>query len=248
MTNPSRSGRPRGPVGLLSRAVVALLLATLLGCASAPGESTVRNDPFEPFNRRVFAFNEALDAAVVKPAALTYRALLPVWLRTGIGNMFGNLGDAWTAVNLMLQAKPQQSLNMVMRTGLNTTFGLFGFLDVAEEAGLERVGYEDFGQTLGVWGIKSGPYLMLPLLGPSTLRDTAGKLLDVRDSGPALVLRQPRDRNAATLVQLLDTRVWLFGAEKFINEIALDKYVLVRDAYLARRRSLIYDGDPPEDE
>ncbi len=236
------------------RGAAALLLAAMLlfgaaGCANIPpGEPTVRNDPWEHANRHVFAFNEGLDEAVIKPAAQIYQKVVPRWLRTGIGNMFGNLADAWTSVNLMLQAKPQQSLNMVIRTGLNTTLGVAGFFDIGEEVGLERVGYEDLGQTLGVWGVKSGPYVVLPLFGPSTVRDTFGKVVDVRESGPALVLSKPRERNAASALQLLNTRVSLFGAENFLNEIALDKYVLVRDAYLARRRSLIYDGDPPDEE
>lgn len=227
-------------------ALVLVLLAT--GCASVPGASTVRNDPWERTNRKIFAFNEAVDAAAIKPAAQIYQKLVPSLVRSGISNVFGNLADGWTSVNLMLQAKPQQSLNMLIRTALNTTLGLAGLLDVAEEAGLERTGYEDLGQTLGVWGVGSGPYIVLPLFGPSTVRDAVGKVLDSRESGAGMLLSEPRERNSATLLQLLDVRVSLFPAEKFLNEIALDKYVLVRDAYLARRRSLIYDGDPPEDE
>lgn len=229
------------------------LAAGLGGCATLPPPSDgpgllTRKDPFERFNRHVFAFNEGVDEAVVKPAALAYQSLVPQLVRTGVGNFFGNLGDAWTTVNLFLQAKPVLGLNMGMRTVVNTVFGIGGVLDIADEAGLERTGVEDLGQTLGRWGVKSGPYLVLPLLGPSTLRDTAGLALDVADSGPALVFREPRDRYGATALQLLNTRVKLLNAGRVLDDIALDKYILLRDGYLARRRSLIYDGDPPEDE
>lgn len=230
---------------LLALGLAALLFA---GCATVPADAgRTRGDPFERFNRHVFAFNEGLDRAVIKPAALTYQSLVPQPIRTGIGNFFGNLGDAWTTVNLFLQAKPEAGLNMGMRTAVNTVLGLGGLLDVAEEAGLERTSVEDLGQTLGRWGVRSGPYLVLPLLGPSTLRDTGGLLLDVKDSGPGLVFSENRDRYAGTALQVLNTRVKLLGAERMLDEIALDKYSLLRDAYLARRRSLIYDGDPPED-
>ena len=135
-----------------------------------------------------------------------------------------------------------------MRAVVNTSFGLLGLLDVAEEAGLERFTTEDFGQTLGYWGIKTGPYIVLPLLGPSNLRETAALAADIKDSAASVLWHEPRDRNAATVLQLLDTRVRLLNAGRVLDEIALDKYVLLRDAYLARRRSLVYDGDPPEDD
>ncbi len=234
---------------------LALLALTvgLGGCATVPPPSDgpgllTRKDPFERFNRHMFAFNEGVDVVVVRPAAQIYQGVVPALVRTGVDNFFGNLGDAWTTVNLFLQAKPVQGLNMGLRTVVNTVFGIGGVLDIADEAGLERTSIEDLGQTLGRWGVKSGPYLVLPLLGPSTLRDTAGLALDVADSGPALVFKEPRDRYGATAVQLLNTRVKLLNAGRVLDDIALDKYVLLRDAYLARRRSLIYDGEPPEDE
>ncbi|MDT7837559.1 MlaA family lipoprotein [Aquabacterium sp. OR-4] len=232
-----------------------LLLASLAlgGCATLPSPSDgpgrlTQKDPFERFNRHVFAFNEGLDEVAIKPAALLYQSLVPQPLRTGVDNFLGNLGDAWTTVNLFLQAKPVQGLNMGLRSAVNTVFGFGGVLDIAEEAGLERTSVEDLGQTLGRWGVKSGPYLVLPFLGPSTLRDGSALLLDIRDSGPALVFQEPRDRYGASFVQLLNTRVKLLNAGRVLDDIALDKYVLMRDAYLARRRSLIYDGEPPEDD
>ncbi len=227
---------------------LALAAAALqAGCASLPPGDTARGDPWERVNRQTFAFNEAVDAAAVKPAAQIYQAVVPGLVRQGVSNVFGNIGDAWTTINLFLQAKPVSGLNMGMRTAVNSVFGLGGLLDVAEEAGLERFTSEDLGQTFGFWGIQSGPYLVLPLLGPSTLRDTAARLLEVNDSPVSRVWHEPRDRDAALFLQLLDTRARLLNAGRVFDEIALDKYVLLRDAYLSRRRSLIYDGDPPED-
>jgi len=133
-----------------------------------------------------------------------------------------------------------------MRTAVNTVLGVGGLFDVAEEAGLERFTSEDLGQTLGFWGLQSGPYLVVPLLGPSTLRDTAARLLDVNDSAVSRVWQEPRDHNPAAVVQVLNIRAGLLNASRVFDDIALDKYVLLRDAYLSRRRSLIYDGDPPE--
>lgn len=242
--------------GLLRRAAAVLLLgaaALLGGCATLPPPSDgpgllTQKDPFERFNRHMFAFNEGVDTVAIKPAALIYQNVVPQMLRTGVDNFLGNLGDAWTTVNLFLQAKPAQGLNMGLRTAVNTVFGFAGLLDIADEAGLERTSVEDLGQTLGRWGVKSGPYLVLPLLGPTTLRDGTGMLLDLPNSGPKLAFQEPRDRNAASALQLLNTRVKLLNAGRVLDDIALDKYVLLRDAYLARRRSLIYDGDPPEDD
>ncbi|HSW08571.1 MAG TPA: VacJ family lipoprotein [Aquabacterium sp.] len=241
----------------LAVVMLTLLLLGLQGCASLPwrtpvlentGPSTERADPWERFNRRMFSFNEALDAVLIKPLALGYRAVVPEWLRTGVDNVFANVGDLWSAVNLALQAKPRAALEMGMRVATNTVFGIFGFVDVADEVGLDRKSVEDFGQTLGRWGLKSGPYLVLPLLGPSTVRDTAALTVDFKASPPNLVFREVRDQNGATALQLLNTRVKLLNASRVLDDIALDKYILLRDAYLARRRNLIYDGEPPEDD
>ena len=229
-------------------AALPLLLLFLGGCTSLPNEGQNRNDPWETFNRQVFQFNEGVDKVAIKPAAQVYQALVPNLVRTGVHNFFGNIYDVWTSANLLLQAKPRPALEMGMRVVVNTFFGIGGTMDVADEIGLERTGYEDFGQTLGFWGLRSGPYLVLPFLGPSTVRDSAGLALDFKDSGISRIWHEPRDRNGANLLQLLDTRVQLLNAGRVLDEIALDKYVLLRDAYLARRRSLIYDGDPPEDE
>ena len=237
--------------GLMRRSAAGCLLAfsLLLGaCASLPGEGQSRIDPWETYNRQVFEVNEVVDRVAIKPIAKTYQAVVPSLVRTGVANFFNNIADFWTSANLMLQIKPRQSLEMGMRAVVNTTFGLGGIMDFADQIGLERFTVEDFGQTLGYWGLRSGPYLVLPLLGPSTLRDTAGLALDFKDSGASVVWQGARDRNLATAVQLINTRVQLLGAGNLLDEMALDKYVLLRDAYLARRRSLIYDGEPPDDE
>jgi phospholipid-binding lipoprotein MlaA len=232
------------------RLLAPLLLAgaaVLSGCASVPPGEVARGDPWERLNRQTFAFNEAVDVAAIKPAAELYQTLVPALVRRGVGNVFGNIGDAWTTVNLFLQAKPTAGLNMGLRTMLNTFLGLGGVLDIADEIGLERSASEDLGQTFGFWGIQSGPYLVLPLLGPSTLRDTAARTLEINDAPVSRVWVEPRDHNPALVLQLLDTRAGLLNAGRVFDEIALDKYVLLRDAYLSRRRSQIYDGEPPED-
>ena len=232
------------------RWAVALLLVLLgllnTGCATVPAGEPPSHDPWERMNRQVFEFNEVVDRLAVKPAAQIYQAVVPAPVRSGVRNFFGNLGDFWTAGNLMLQAKPRQSLEMGMRAGVNTLFGLGGLLDPADELGLERFTVEDFGQTLGYWGLKSGPYLMLPFLGPNTLRDTVGLLLESRDSSINQVWQEPRYRNAANLLNLLSIRVDLLNASRVLDQIALDKYVLLRDAYLARRKSQLYDGNVPD--
>lgn len=232
--------------GAIAMAWSALLFVS--GCATlTPSGPPTPADPWEGFNRQVFAFNEVLDRAALKPAALAYQAVVPEWLRTGVSNVFGNLGDVWSSVNLLLQAKPRAALEMGIRVGTNTLFGVGGFFDAADELGLERHGYEDFGLTLGFWGVGSGPYLMLPFFGPSSVRDGSARLLDEGLSGPNLVLHRARERNVAAVLRVLDTRVHLLTAGQVLDGIALDKYTLLRDAYLARRRSQVYDGEPPEE-
>jgi phospholipid-binding lipoprotein MlaA len=238
------------PLHRISRWLAPAVLAMVLsGCATTlPADTgSARHDPWERFNRQVFAFNESVDQTVAQPVASTYKSIVPLAVRVAVGNVFGNLGDAWSTVNLFLQAKPEQGLNMGLRTAVNTVFGLGGLLEVADELGLERTSTEDLGQTLGRWGVGPGPYIVLPLLGPSTFRDTAVLLADVRDSGATYLLSNERDRIAATMLQLVNTRAKLLDASKLLDDIALDKYVLLRDGFLARRRSLVYDGDPPEE-
>ena len=223
------------------------VVALLAGCSSiqtgrtAPGQ---RLDPWENWNRKVFAFNEGLDEKVVIPVATLYSDVLPQPIRTGVGNFYGNMLDAWSAVNNLLQGKVAEAIDDVTRVGTNTLFGLFGVVDVASEMGLDHR-YEDFGQTLGSWGVGAGVYLVLPVLGPSSLRDAAALPLD-RAASPALLINNGSTKTGLTLLQLLNTRASLLGATRVIDDISLDKYTFIRDAYLQRRRSLVFDGDVPE--
>ena len=243
-----------GSRGLSGLAVALVLLAALGGCATTTGSSgaapadagpaTNPVDPWERWNRAVYAFNDRLDRAVVKPVATAYRDFVPSPVRTGVGNFFGNLFDSWSAVNHLLQGKPASGLAMGMRFLTNTILGIGGVLDPASEmAGLERQS-EDFGQTLGRWGVGPGPYVVLPLFGPSTLRDAVALPVDLRATPTPL--REDVDRVAAAGLRLVDTRAGLLSASRLLEEISLDPYSFLRSAYLARRRNLVYDGDPPE--
>jgi phospholipid-binding lipoprotein MlaA len=214
--------------------------------AASSGPTTEQTDPWERMNRAVFGFNEVVDKAVIRPVATMYRDLVPRWVRTSIDNVFGNLSDVWSTANLVLQLKPKAALEMGMRVATNTVFGFGGILEVADEVGLEKHS-EDFGQTLAVWGVSSGPYLVLPLLGPSTLRDGTARILDARYAPDRLAFREVRDRNSAFALEALQVRVNLLNASRVLDDVALDKYVFLRDAYMARRRNQVYDGELPED-
>ncbi|MBA4176335.1 MAG: ABC transporter [Leptothrix sp. (in: Bacteria)] len=227
-------------------AAAALCLAlTVGGCATVPVSSSAPSpaDPWERWNRRVFVFNEAVDEAVLKPVAETYRDVVPKLVRTGVDNVLGNFGDFWSTANHFMQGKGQDGLEMGMRVLTNTVFGLGGLLDPATEIGLTRRS-EDFGQTLGKWGLPQGPYFVLPLLGPSTVRDTAGLLVD-RQASPATLPSTATDRYAVTALQLLSVRTNLLSAVTLVDQVALDKYSFIRDGYLSRRRDALYDGAPP---
>ena len=231
-------------VRLARRAMgVAVLAAANAGCATPPGADP--RDPFESFNRGVFQFNDGVDKAVLQPAATLYRDVTPVLVRAGIGNCLGNLEDAWSFVNSLLQFKPRAAANNFMRVNVNTVMGLGGILDVASEAGIARQ-REDFGQTLGHWGVPSGPYLVLPLMGSYTVRDALAIPVD----GAADIvgnLDHVPTRNSIKLIDLLDTRAGLLGVSSALDEVALDKYTFTRDAFLQRRRNAVYDGEPPEE-
>lgn len=235
----------------MSTALKRLAAAALLGAAAlgpVQAQDAERNpaDPFEGFNRGVQAFNDGVDNAVLKPVATTYRDVVPSFARTAVGNFFGNLGDGWSALNHLLQGKLEPALNMTLRMAVNSTFGLGGLLDIASEAGLERQS-EDFGQTLGVWGVPSGPYLVLPLFGPSTIRDTAGRVVDMQSETSPRYTHDDATRNAAAVLNVIDTRAGLLGASRLLDDIAFDRYSFLRDAYLARRQNQVYDGNPPEE-
>ena len=229
---------------LIRALAAALLLALAGGCATVPAGQGATNpvDPWEAWNRKVFSFNEAIDEAVLKPVAQTYRKVVPQLVRTGVGNFFGNIGDVWSAANHLLQGKVGSGMEMGMRVLSNTLIGLGGLLDPATEMGLARRS-EDFGQTLGVWGLPAGPYIVLPLLGPSSLRDTAGLPLDRYAGAPTLFF----DVNAyaTSALQLVNVRAELLATTKLLDDVSLDKYSFVRDGYLSRRLDQVYDGAPP---
>jgi phospholipid-binding lipoprotein MlaA len=220
----------------------AIAAALLVAAGAAQAQSA--KDPLEGWNRAVFGFNEGLDAAVLKPVATGYKTVVPELVRNGVSNVFANIGDGWSAINQLLQGKPVAAAQMTMRVATNTFFGIAGLFDVASDLGIERQ-QEDFGQTLGRWGLPPGPYIVLPLLGPSSLRDTAALPVDLQWR-PAALSDDSATRIGLSTLQLIDVRANLLGASRIVDDIALDKYVFVRDGYLSRRRSLVYDGDPPD--
>ena len=226
---------------LIALGVIGLALG---GCALGPD----RRDPFEPFNRGALRFNDEVDTVVLKPVAIVYRDVVPALVRTGVNNFFGNLGDAWSAVNNLLQFKPRNAAENIMRVSINTVLGLGGVLDVASETGLERH-REDFGQTLGRWGVPPGPYLVLPVFGPSTVRDAASLLVD-RQGDPVRASEPASARTALYSLRVLDTRATLLRASNVLDQVALDRYTFIRDAHLQRRQAEIVEGEPetPADE
>ncbi|HEV6966607.1 VacJ family lipoprotein [Roseateles sp.] len=203
------------------------------------GSKGQKLDPWESWNRKVFAFNEKLDENVLKPVATAYSEVVPSPVRTGIGNFFGNIGDAWSAVNLMLQGRFKAGLEQGMRFAVNSTFGLVGLLDVATEAGLEK-NSQDFGKTLGKWGMGTGAYVVWPVFGPSSVRDSIALPVDWQAS-PAVVFDDGRKKVAITALNLVNTRANFLRAGEMLEGIALDKYTFYRDAYLQRRGS--FDDD-----
>ena len=223
----------------------ALLLTVLVagGCATR-GEGDPR-DPFEPMNRAIYRFNEVVDEAVAKPVATAYRDVLHEEIRNRVRNFFANIGDLWIGANDVLQGKFFDGFESGMRFVFNSTIGLFGLHDVASEMGIEKRN-EDFGQTLGRWGIGDGPYLILPLLGSSTVRDGIGTAVDWY-TDPVGEFRPIRVRNSSVALRLVNTRADLLDASRILEQAALDKYVFQRDAYLQRRRNLVYDGQPPRE-
>ena len=226
-----------------TRVVLAVVLSgfvLLSGCATGPNANP--RDPLEPFNRGVYKFNDVVDQAVLKPVATAYVKVTPSVVRTGVNNFFGNLGDAWSAVNSVLQLHGRDAAESMMRFSFNTVFGLGGVLDIAGEAGIPRH-KEDFGRTLARWGVPTGPYLVLPLLGPSDVRDAAA--LPVDWQGDLVWHVSPAtDRNALYLLQTVSTRANLLRASSLLDEAALDKYSFTRDVFLQVRGGTV--GTAPD--
>jgi phospholipid-binding lipoprotein MlaA len=219
-------------------------LVFAMSIAAGAVQAQPAGDPLEPVNRAIFSFNDAIDRAVLAPVARGYQAVVPELMRQGVSNFFGNFSDGWSAINQLLQGKGEAAGTMTMRVGVNTLFGIGGLFDVASDLGMERQS-EDFGQTLGWWGMPAGPYLVWPLLGPSTARDSLGRPLDIAWS-PSAVVNDSTAGTSLSLLNLVDTRANLLQATGIVEGIALDKYSFIRDAYVARRRNLVYDGNPPE--
>ncbi|HEX8615573.1 MAG TPA: VacJ family lipoprotein [Telluria sp.] len=225
----------RAPNWRVSAAVL-VAIATLSGCAT-----NNPRDPLEPFNRTMFKFNDTIDQAALKPAAKAYKTVLPSFVQTGVNNFFGNLSDVWTGANNLMQGKGEQGMSDWTRVALNSTFGIGGLFDIASEAGLKKHN-EDFGQTLGYWGVPSGPYLMLPLLGPSTVRDTSGLPVDMAANGWSYV-DPTATRNIGTALRVIDARANILDASNLMEEAALDRYEFIRDGFLQRRQGQVFDGE-----
>jgi phospholipid-binding lipoprotein MlaA len=226
------------------RWLLVVVLAAAGGCAST-GEERDPRDPFEGFNRGVYRFNDTVDTYVAAPVARTYRKAVHQEIRTRVGNFFSNFQDLLIGVNNFLQGKVQEGVNDWARFAFNSTFGLLGIHDVASEWGLEKHN-EDFGQTFGKWGSPPGPYLVLPFLGSSTVRDGVGTAVDYAVA-PLGEVRPINLRNSLYGLYLVNTRADLLDASRILEEAALDRYIFQRDAYLQRRRSLVYDGSPPRE-
>jgi phospholipid-binding lipoprotein MlaA len=217
---------------------------TLSGCASfraaAPG------DPIEPINRGIYSFNNTFDHYLFKPIAKGYDAVVPSLVKAGVSNVFQNVSDVQSLASDALQLKGAKFGDDLGRVMLNTTFGFGGIFDLATPLGIER-GNEDMGQTLGYWGLGPGPYLIIPFLGPSSLRDAVGRYGESKINPTSFVSSVPV-RNSLTGLSVVDARVGLFPAEALLNQASLDRYTFLRSAYLQRRQSLVLDGKRPKDE
>jgi phospholipid-binding lipoprotein MlaA len=221
----------------LQAGLLVLLLGVLTGCASGP--SAVPHDPLEPFNRGVHQFNDVADAMVLKPVATVYRDVTPYPVRTGVNNFFGNLKDLWSSINALVQLRPREAVENFMRFNVNTVFGFGGVLDIASEMGIQRTEL-DFGQTLGRWGMPAGPYLVLPLLGPSSVRDVLGTSIEAQ--GDLIQnINDKSNRNALQALRAVERRTNLLRATDLLGDVSLDPYSFTRDVYLQRRQSQIQD-------
>ncbi|MCK5639153.1 MAG: VacJ family lipoprotein [Gammaproteobacteria bacterium] len=221
-----------------------MLALSSSGCATF-NEDRDASDPFEAYNRTIYRFNETLDKTVLKPVAKGYGKVIPSPVKKGIRNIFSHLGDVLVLANDLLQLKIGQASSDFSRLFVNSTVGLFGLIDVASSWDIPKHN-EDFGQTLGHWGFGSGPYLVLPILGPTTFRDGIGLVPEYKID-PVLDIKDSTPRYGAVVLRGVDTRAKLLKASRVLEDAALDPYVFLRDAYLQRRQSLVYDGNPPEE-
>ena len=218
--------------------VVCLLLSA---CATPKAERSAPRDPYENLNRKVFVVNQVFDQVLLKPVARGYSNYAPNFIQDTVGNFFGNLADVWTAVNNFLQGKPREGIQDTGRVAVNTVFGVAGLADVATKLGFPKH-QEDFGQTLGVWGVKPGPYVMLPLFGPSTMRDAVAKPLDLYADPLNLSTRADVEYSLRAM-RLVDDRARLLPTTDMIEKVALDPYQFVRDAHFQRREAKVNDAN-----
>jgi phospholipid-binding lipoprotein MlaA len=231
----------------LKRIVLLGLIVVMVGCASIPaGVAPSPHDPWEPFNRSVFEFNEGLDTYLLKPVVAGYRFVLPEFVRDGIYNFFSNYSDIYTALQNLLQGKPDYAFSDLMRVVVNTTFGLGGLIDMATPGGLPKH-KEDWGQTFGVWGIPSGPYVVLPFFGPSSVRDTFGTAADLESDYLFRLLPDVALRNSLTGLRVVNARNTYYEAGDLLDGAAIDKYSFVRDSYIQRRAYQINEGRDDEE-
>lgn len=228
------------------KSILMVCVFALTACASIQQtERVAQIDPFERINRAVFSFNETADQYVVKPIAEGYQFILPEFVRTGVTNFFSNINDVLIAANNLLQGKPGNAASDIGRFFVNSTIGVLGLFDVATDMGLDK-NREDFGQTLGVWGIGDGPYVVLPFFGPSNVRDTVGFVVDVETDFMINTNKLNSDEKIAINgLRIINRRADLLDAGQLLEDAAFDKYSFLRDGYLQRRRSQIYDGEPP---
>jgi phospholipid-binding lipoprotein MlaA len=226
-------------VRAVARAAVIAGVALTAGCAAVPSKV----DPLEPMNRALYQVHDVLDTNIVKPVAESYVTVVPSFVRTAFANVFNNIDDLFSAVNGFLQWKLDKAGNDLGRVMVNTMFGLGGLIDVASDAGIER-GNLDFGLTFGVWGFPQGPYLFIPLFGPTTVRDGTGVLVRIA-VGPVGYVSNVPVRNSIYGLGYVDLRSQVLDAGGIVDTAALDRYLFIRNAYLQRRRYQLYDGKPP---
>ncbi|MCH9004755.1 MAG: VacJ family lipoprotein [Proteobacteria bacterium] len=243
---------PKPVKGIRVFILSALVCVFCVACVSSPtnpdGSKPERSpaDPWEPLNRSIHMFNRGLDKVTLKPVAKVYKFVIPSFMRRGVTNFSQNLRSPLNIINHFLQGKPGDGFGQTGRFLLNSTVGLGGLIDVAATAGLEQKN-EDFGETLAVWGVPDGPYVIVPFLGPRTLRDAVMLPLNIL-ADPLFHYEDSSVRDKVYLVRLVDIRARLLSAEELLLKDAYDPYIRIREAYLQHRRYVIYDGDPPEDD
>lgn len=230
-------------LGTPARFLTVAVAALITSCASSG--APVAHDPWEPVNRGIYRFNDFGDRALLKPVAKAYKAVLPTFMRRGVSNFYDNLSTPRSALNNFLQGKPKRGFSDMARFVLNSSFGIGGLLDPATDAGLQEYD-EDFGQTFAVWGMPNGPYVVLPFLGPSTLRDAFSQPFDAA-ADPLVYYENSSIRDKLYVLRVIDLRARLLSAEAFLED-SKDPYITLRESYLQNRNYVIHDGDPPVDE